>query len=197
MRFPGFRVPGTVKDLSPYLLTEVMLIALSGTPGVGKTECARIMKSRKYRVIDLNLYAEEQGFTSGYDDERDSKIIDVEALDEFIREHLEEGDMIFEGHLSHLLTVDIAVILRCSPPVLKDRLKNKGWNERKIMENVQAEILDVIKIEAYENLDTVIEIDTTCITPLEVSDAFQEAITGNYRTVDISWIDDFDYMLLE
>ena len=61
-----------------------------------------------------------------------------------------EEDVMFEGHLSHLLRVDLAVVLRCSPKVLKERLEAKGWRESKIMENVEAEAVDVILVEALD-----------------------------------------------
>ena len=172
-----------------------MLIALTGTPGVGKTHCADVLRKRGYSVIDLNQLATSHDFIEGRDEERDSHIIDIEVLDGFIRKEYQNKDVTFEGHLSHLLSVDMAVILRCNPLVLQERLATKGWKESKIMENVQAEILDVIKIEAFEHLERVYEIDTTSRSPLEVADFFEAVISGKGVGEDIGWLEEFEYLL--
>ena len=172
-----------------------MLIALSGTPGVGKTKASEILRSRGHFVINLKQLAEENEFVVGYDEKRESKIIDIEALDHHIRKRFINGNFLIEGHLSHLLSVDFVVILRCHPLVLEKRLKAKGWHEAKIRENVGAEILDVIKVEAFEVLDKVYEIDTTKKSPKEVADAIEEIIEGNYEEPHIDWLDKYDYLL--
>ncbi len=174
-----------------------MLIALSGTPGVGKTKAAEILKSRGHSIVNLNQLAEENEFVVGYDEERDSKIIDVYALDEYIIEHFAGQDIILEGHLSHLLSVDLAIILRCDPIVLKQRLKDKKWPQKKIKENVGAEILDVIKVEAFEVMDQVYEIDTTNKSSEEIADAIENIMEGNYEDPKIDWLGKYEYLLFE
>ncbi|UCE39603.1 MAG: adenylate kinase family protein [Thermoplasmata archaeon] len=172
-----------------------MLISLSGTPGVGKTTASLILKKRGHKIVDLNQLAEENEFVVGFDDKRGSKIIDVERLDDFICEHFTKEKTIIEGHLSHLLSVDIAIILRCDPIVLEERLKRKGWPEAKIKENVGAEILDVIKVEAFEVVDKVYEIDTTSKTPLEVAKVCENILEGIYEEPKINWLDKYEHLL--
>lgn len=174
-----------------------MLIALTGTPGVGKTECANILVNQGYSVIDLNQMATSHDFVEDYDEERDSHIIDIEALDAFIKEEYYNKEVIFEGHLSHLLSVDMAVVLRCNPLELQKRLATKGWKESKIMENMQAEILDVIKIEAHEHLEMVYEVDTTSKNPQEVADYFESVISGKSVGEDIEWLEEYEYLLFQ
>ncbi|MEE9151883.1 MAG: NMP kinase, partial [Thermoplasmata archaeon] len=93
------------------------------------------------------------------------------------------------------LSMDLAIILRCDPLVLEERLREKKWPEKKIRENVGAEILDVIKVEAFEVLDKVYEIDTTHKNSEEVTDAIEEIIEGNYEEPHIDWLDKYDYLL--
>ncbi len=174
-----------------------MFVALTGTPGVGKTTVARILRGRGYDVLDLNQLAEEKNFITGYDEKRDSNIVDVEELDDYIRSHNTKKDLIIEGHLSHLLSVESAIILRCDPIVLGERLKAKGWQENKIKENVAAEILDVIKIEAFEMLDKVFEIDTTRKTAEEVADSIEGIMNGKYIAPEIGWLKKYEYLLFE
>ncbi|MCJ7463576.1 MAG: AAA family ATPase, partial [Thermoplasmata archaeon] len=94
------------------------------------------------------------------------------------------------GHFSHLLKPDVAIVLRCSPSVLEKRLKRKGWDEKKIRENVEAEAVDVVLVEALENVAEVCEIDTTHKKPGEVAKAIEDIIAGErnkYRAGNVDW----------
>jgi len=109
--------------------------------------------------LPLKKIADE--FVVGYDKERKSKIVDEEEMDEYIKKIKEEGTIIIEGHLSHLLSVDGVIILRCHPEELKKRLKAKKWSEKKIKENLEAEALDIILQKALQRHKKIWEIDTT------------------------------------
>ncbi len=174
-----------------------MLIALSGTPGVGKTTVSHLLMEKGYAVLSIEKLAEENGFVLGIDEETNSKIIDVEGLDEFLHEHYKKENYILDGHLSHLLSVDFAIILRCDPLVIKKRLIGKGWPSEKIKENVEAEILDVIKVEAYDFLEKIYEIDTTNKTPDEVEKDIENIINGVYKEPEIKWLEKYEYLLFE
>ena len=136
-----------------------MKVAITGTPGVGKTSVAEKLKEKGYNVLKLDDIHEK--FVIGYDEERESKIVDEEAMDEYIKKLKEDGILFIEGHLSHLLSVDAVVVLRCHPEELKKRLKKKGWKEKKIKENVEAEALDIILDRALQKHSLIWEIDTT------------------------------------
>jgi adenylate kinase len=174
-----------------------MLIALSGTPGVGKTTVSQLLLAKGYGILQIEKLAEDNRFVSGMDEESNSKIIDVEVLDNFVSNKFKKGDYIIEGHLSHLLSVDFTILLRCDPLVLKQRLKAKGWPSEKIKENVGAEILDVIKVEAYEVLEKVYEIDTTSKSPEEVVAAIENILKGEYKEPEITWLEKYDHLLLD
>lgn len=164
-----------------------MRIAVTGTPGVGKTSaCLRINKPPVYHVNDL---VELFGFANGYDRKRRTKEVDVRKLSEAVK-HGIKGDMILEGHFSHMLDVDLAIVLRCSPKVLEKRLKRKGWPEAKIRENVEAEAVDVVLVEALENVPEVCEIDTTEMTDKQVATAIRRIVAGErqkYRVGNVDW----------
>ena len=163
-----------------------MRIAVTGTPGVGKTSaCALITRMR---VVHVNNLVEELGLVSGYDRARRTQEVDVPRLAKAVAKM--EGDMILEGHFSHLLGPDVAIVLRCSPRVLEKRLKKKGWTEKKIRENVEAEAVDVALIEAIESAREVCEIDTTKMKPGQVARAIESIIGGErqkYRVGNVDW----------
>lgn len=129
-----------------------MIIALTGTPGTGKTSVSKILHDKGFEVVDLNKVACEKGFLIGRDEKRDSEIVNVERFDEYVKRNYSGKDIVFiEGHLSHLLkSVNKVIVLRCHPDELRKNLSKKGWKEEKIKENLEAEILDIILCETVE-----------------------------------------------
>ena len=123
-----------------------MLIALTGTPGTGKTAISNILREKNFEVVDLNEITTNKNFLIGNDEKRDSRMIDVDSLNEYIKKNYKGKDIVFiEGHLSHLLkSMDKVIVIRCHPDKLKKRLSKKGWKKEKIRENIEAEILDII-----------------------------------------------------
>lgn len=164
-----------------------MLVALSGSPGTGKSSASLLLEERKYRVLSLNELAINEHFTVGIDKERNSKIIDIERLDSYINKHYQTEDVIIiEGHSSHLLkSVDKVILLRCHPKQLKIRLKEKGWDQNKIKENVEAETIDVILCEAVEihREENIFEIDTTHMKKENIASAIIEIVNGNFQPI--------------
>ena len=136
-----------------------MKIALTGTPGTGKTTISNFLKDEfGLKVVDLNEVISTFQYYMGWDDNRNCGIVDLEAL----RAHPFEDGLVIEGHISHHLSVDRVIVLRTNPAVLRGRLQEKGFSENKIRENIEAEILDVILIEALElHGNNVYEVDST------------------------------------
>jgi adenylate kinase len=146
-----------------------MRIALTGTPGTGKTTVAKLLP---YRVIDLNGLIKDEGLSLGTDPERGCLIADVDSLAKRVEELAPEEDeemVILEGHFSHQLASE-AIVLRTRPAVLRVRLALRGYPEKKVRENLEAEALDVILVEATEWCERASEIDTTGRSPQEVAE---------------------------
>jgi adenylate kinase len=163
-----------------------MRVAVTGTPGVGKTTaCSLVMGIPIVHVSDI---VDRAHAIAGYDRKRRSKEVDVDKVKRFLKNIT--GDLLIEGHLSHLLDVDVAVVLRCSPEVLKRRLNKKGWNRSKVRENVEAEAIDVVLIDALENAPLVCEIDTTNMAPKQVEHAIEKILAGEsekYPVGNVDW----------
>ena len=136
-----------------------MKIALTGTPGTGKTTISNVLRDDfGLKVIDLNEVIRTSQYYSGWDDNRNCGIVDLEAL----KAHPFADGLVLEGHISHHLPVDRVIVLRTNPAVLRGRLQKKGFSENKIHENVEAEILDVILVEALGlHGNNVYEVDST------------------------------------
>lgn len=148
-----------------------MLIGLTGTPGTGKTSVSNLLKSRYgYRVIHLNDLIREENLHSGVDEVRDTLVVDMDEVSTRVHQLVDvnvsvsgnDGDevTIIDSHMSHYIA-DIVIVLRASPDTLRKRLSNRNYSEAKILENVEAEALDVILVESVEWCDRVFEINTT------------------------------------
>ncbi len=177
-----------------------MRIALTGTPGTGKSTVAALLPCK---IIDINALV-KGGLNLGIDPERGCLEADMEGLERRLDELDDMGDMdnmdgtdaaditIIEGHISHYFT-NSAIVLRLDPKELKKRLQARGYSEKKIRENLEAEALDAILIEAVEFCDRVDEIDTTGFSPAEAADLVVEIIQGKIRRPpgQVSWLEDF------
>lgn len=155
-----------------------MIIALTGTPGTGKTTVCGIISEhsqyrKQYNIIDLNKLILTEKLYSGKDEARDTYIADTDKLEMRVKEiihKLPQGmDIIMEGHFAHLLPADAIIVLRAHPLALKKRLgKRKDYSFAKVKENADAEALDVILVESVQRCDKVFEINTTNMNPLAV-----------------------------
>jgi adenylate kinase len=165
-----------------------MQIALTGTPGTGKTTIAALLP---YRVIDINVLV-KGGMNLGIDRDRGCLEADMEALADHLAEQDCDEILILEGHFSHHFA-NWAIVLRLAPSALKSRLEARGYSSAKIQENLEAEALDVILVEAVELCGRVDEIDTTERSPKEVAELVTEIVQGRRHLPagQVDWLGEF------
>ncbi len=177
-----------------------MIILITGTPGVGKTTVSSVLKDKlSANLIAINELVDEKHIYTGIDPERGYKIVDMDVLfdelDKIVKKIDESDYTIIEGHLSHFYeNADMVIVLRANPDVLRDRMKVKGWGKSKIDENIEAEVLGICSYESYEiHGKKANEIDTSGISPQEVSDLIIKIINGD-NEFPIGNVDYLEYL---
>ena len=170
----GVRAPGSVTEKGR------PLIAISGTPGTGKSVVAKALGScLGLPVIALNELVREHALGRGsYDG---SMVVDEKG----VREVLKATDMpsVVEGHFADLAPADRVsrlFVLRCRPRELADRLAPRSYSLEKLRENILAEGLDACLIDAVTALteERVSEADTTGRSPEDVAAELEKMLRG-------------------
>jgi adenylate kinase len=170
---------------------DPLVVAVTGTPGTGKTTASEHLD---HRVVHLNDHVDAAGLYHDVDAERDSQVVDPTALREWFDEFRERDTdpvVVVESHLAHHLPADRVVVLRCSPRALETRLTDRE-GPASVRENAESEALDVILAAAVDRhgTDAIYEIDTTDRSPAETADAIERVIAGESEpcagTVDFS-----------
>jgi len=155
-----------------------MRVAVTGTPGTGKTTATERLDA-DLDAVHLNEAVREHDLYDEVDEERDSVIVDLDAAREWLGDR---DDVLIESHLAHHLDVDRVVVLRCHPEDLEDRLRERGdESEASITENAESEALDVILSEAVDRhgVESVYEIDATDRDPDAVAAEIDAVVRGD------------------
>jgi len=181
-------------------------IIISGTPGCGKTSVARKLSCLiDAEIISLNELAISDNFSFEFDKERDTYIVDLQIFLPFVLDKIKEIKnqnykyLIIESHFSDIISneyIDFAFILRCDPDELIRRLKEKNYNRKKIMENVQAEILgNCVNYFLQKKINsTLFEIDTTklsieSVTKIIIGIIAEKKDVDNYYVGKVDWLE--------
>ena len=168
-----------------------MRVAVTGTPGTGKTTAVEAADTG-LDVVHLNDLIREADLATGEDPDRGSLVADLDAIADRLAGR---EDILVESHLAHHLEADRVVVLRCHPESLRDRLLDRGESEATAEENAEAEALDVVLSEAVaeHGRDAVYEIDTTDRPPAAVA-ADLEAVVAGDREPTAGTVDFTEYL---
>jgi len=161
-----------------------MIILITGTPGTGKSTVVSLLSTKLgYEKLNVSSFLIQNKVFSEYDELRNSYVIDEDKAIELLASTIKDNIVIETIYPSLISKADKVVVLRRDPRVLYKELKERGWNELKVAENVMAEALGVISNEAKESFSNVCEIDTTNKKPKEVVEQLLEN-----KCEDIDWL---------
>ncbi len=179
---------------------------ISGTPGCGKTTTSKKISSMiSAKLISLNKIVISENYTIDYDTVRDTFVADFSRLIPHIQKVIEcykqknIAYLLIESHYADIVpreNIDIAFVLRCAPDELYLRLKQRGYSNRKIKENIQSEILGTCAnyiLEKEINAPK-LEIDTTNKSVNETAQVIIDLLKrqkdmNNYLIGKIDWLE--------
>ncbi len=162
---------------------------ITGTPGVGKSSISKLLASKiDAQVISISELVKKEKLYCGIDKKRDTLIADMKKISRRIRNLIsnfsESQNIIIEGHFATDIVppekVSLVFVLRKDPEELRKILEKRFYKERKIKENLAAEILDVCLYDAVKRcgVDKVCEIDTTSKSLKEIVQEMIEVLNG-------------------
>ncbi|TNJ27578.1 adenylate kinase [Giardia muris] len=146
-----------------------MRLLITGVPGVGKTALSQRLIGRhpEYVYVNVSELAITEGFTEGYDQAFDTAMVDEERLLDALEEIVSQNKCLIVDHHScgrfAVRWFDAVLLLHASTDRLHARLVERGYSERKIRENIEAEILMVTEEDVDDFGDRVIRF--ICDTP--------------------------------
>ena len=169
-------------------MLERQLIVVTGVPCTGKSTVSTLLAAELHAEhIELTRLVKEGGLSQGWDQTRATTIADINALKDAIVNIVENTkrnliiDGIYSPEVSPREETTLVVVLRRAPWVLKEALQARGYNPRKVRENVEAELLGTCLTDALAAQDPVkvCEIDITGETPEETVNFILAVIDGD------------------
>jgi adenylate kinase len=142
-----------------------IVIAVTGTPGAGKTTFAEsLSKETGMRSVEVNDVVEEKKLFDGVDD-NGSRIVKMQklrmALEEIIKNEDAKG-IILVGHLLADLNLDydIAAVVRCNLKTLIERMEGRRYKKEKLKENLVSESIDYCGVQAAQRSKESYEVES-------------------------------------
>jgi adenylate kinase len=164
-------------------------IALTGTPGTGKSEVARRL-SRGWHVVEVGDLAQRFGAAQGSGRRRS---VDLPKLIRGLERTPPDDLDLVVGHLAHFLPVRGAIVLRCHPLQLERRLRRaRRGTARERRQNFVVESTDGVLVEALARKVPVWEVDTTARRVAEVTRAVDRRLRrrGPSQFGRVDWLAD-------
>ncbi|KAL6302228.1 P-loop containing nucleoside triphosphate hydrolase protein [Sparassis latifolia] len=151
------------------------VIIITGTPGTGKSTHAQLLVDESpipLQHINVGDWVKEKGFYEAYDEEWQSYTVDEDRLLDELEPLASTGGIILDWHTSEVFPerwADLVVVLRCNHTLLWDRLEKRGYSLKKIQENNEAEIMEVVLDEARSSYpaEIVVELRSESTEDLE------------------------------
>ncbi|KAF9056309.1 AAA domain-containing protein [Panaeolus papilionaceus] len=151
------------------------VIVITGTPGTGKSTHAQLVANESpipLKHINVSEYVKEKGLFEQYDDEWQSYTVDEDRLLDDLEPLVAQGGLILDWHTCEVFPerwADLVVVLTCNHTKLWDRLEKRGYPLKKIQENNEAEIMQVVLEEARSSYasEIVVELESETTEQLE------------------------------
>ncbi|KAJ3356035.1 hypothetical protein AMAG_03054 [Allomyces macrogynus ATCC 38327] len=148
-------------------------ILITGTPGTGKTTLSELLAlATSMTHINVGDLVKAKSLHEGWDDEFQCYIVDEDKVCDELEDVMTEGGNIVDFHTVDFFPerwFDLVVVLRTDNGVLYPRLTARNYSEKKINENITAEIMQVILEDAHASYrdEIVVELSSNSIEDME------------------------------
>lgn len=151
-------------------------ILVTGTPGTGKSTMAAQLAGQLpgFTLIELGEVIKAKQLHDGWDAENEAYLWDEDKICDELEEPMSGGGVIVDFHGADLFPerwFDLVVVLRADNSVLYDRLAARRYPEKKLQENLSAEIMQVVRDEvlgAYQE-EIIVEWQSDTLEQLEAN----------------------------
>eukprot|EP01118_Nematostelium_gracile_P020461 TRINITY_DN9928_c0_g1_i1.p1 TRINITY_DN9928_c0_g1~~TRINITY_DN9928_c0_g1_i1.p1 ORF type:complete len:188 (-),score=45.17 TRINITY_DN9928_c0_g1_i1:24-551(-) len=130
-------------------------ILITGTPGTGKTTLGELVASNTgLQMVEVSRLIKEKDLHDGRDEEFDCFILDEDKVCDELEDQMTRGGNIIDFHSCDFFPerwFDLVIVLRTDNSILYPRLEKRGYNQKKITENIECEILQVVLDEAADS----------------------------------------------
>lgn len=132
------------------------VIVVSGVPGTGKSAIAQKLANKlKGKYLELSKEVIKNKLYIQYDSKSLSYVINENATKNYVKKVAEKtkGLLIVDSHYGEIIDDELIIkifVLRLNPIILYERLIRRGWPLKKVIENVEAEIVGTCLINALE-----------------------------------------------
>ncbi|EGN94914.1 hypothetical protein SERLA73DRAFT_96297 [Serpula lacrymans var. lacrymans S7.3] len=133
---------------------QAPVIVITGTPGTGKTTHAQLLSEEApitMKHINVGQLVKDNGLYEDYDDDWQSYTVDEDKLLDELEPLVTSGGIILDWHSCEVFPerwADLVVVLQCNHTQLWERLEKRGYSLKKIQENNEAEIMEMVLEEA-------------------------------------------------
>jgi broad-specificity NMP kinase len=133
-------------------------ILVCGTPGTGKTQLCKMLSEAESHLEHVNLsevVVNEPRLREEFDESTQSWILNDDAIVDYLEEKMARGGVILDTH--SLIDYfperwfELVIVLEADNTILFDRLSRRGYSPAKVHENVECEIMKVVRDEAVES----------------------------------------------
>jgi len=171
-------------------MQKLVNVLVTGTPCVGKTTFSKLLEDKLteqmgpgFKHIIVSQLVLEKHLYKDWNKEFDVPEFDEDMICDELEDTMQKGGVILEFHSSSFFPerwFQLAILLRTNNTQLYDRLKARGYADKKITENIECEIMEVTAEDVHASYKPEITMELQSNSP-EDMEANVDAVTKRIK----------------